>query len=75
MKTRQPLFVPDALAHEKWNSNPDIELGMTSYLGFPITWPNGDIFGTICVLDNKRNVTTTSVESCFCTAVMCCKQT
>jgi PAS domain S-box-containing protein len=28
---------------------------MTSYLGFPITWPNGDVFGTICVLDNKRN--------------------
>jgi len=55
MKTRQPLFVPDALADEKWNSNPDIKLGMTSYLGFPITWPNGDIFGTICVLDNKRN--------------------
>src|SRR5260370_20779253 len=55
MKTRQPLFVPDALADEKWNSNPDIKLGMTSYLGFPITWPNGDICGTICVLDNKRN--------------------
>lgn len=55
MKTRQPLFVPDALADEKWNSNPDIKLGMTSYLGFPITWPNGNIFGTICVLDNKRN--------------------
>ena len=29
--------------------------GMTSYLGFPITWPNGDIFGTICVLDCKRH--------------------
>jgi GAF domain-containing protein len=55
MKTRQPLFVPDALADEKWNSNPDIKLGMTSYRGFPIRWPNGDIFGTICVLDNKRN--------------------
>ncbi|HEX8892566.1 MAG TPA: PAS domain S-box protein, partial [Terriglobales bacterium] len=55
MKTRQPLTVPDALADEKWSSNPDIRLGMTSYLGFPIAWPSGDIFGTICVLDNKRN--------------------
>src|ERR1700739_3318751 len=36
-------------------SNPDIKLGMTSYLGFPITWPNGDIFGTICVLDSKSH--------------------
>src|SRR6516164_7249003 len=55
MRTRQPLVVPDALADEEWKSNPDIKLGMTSYLGFPITWPNGDVFGTICVLDNKRN--------------------
>lgn len=54
MKTRQPLSVPDALADEEWQSNPDIELGMISYLGFPIAWPNGEIFGTICVLDEKK---------------------
>ena len=55
MKTRRPLLVPDALADEDWKSNPDIKLGMISYLGFPITWPHGEIFGTICVLDNKKN--------------------
>ena len=55
MKTRQPLLVPDALQDEEWKSNPDIKLGMISYLGFPITWPDGSIFGTICVLDNKSN--------------------
>src|SRR5215469_3140729 len=55
MKTRQALLVPDALADEEWKSNPDIKLGMISYLGFPVAWPDGRIFGTICVLDNKRN--------------------
>jgi formate hydrogenlyase transcriptional activator len=55
MRTRQPLLVPDALADEEWKSNPDIKLGMISYLGFPIAWPNGEIFGTICALDNKKN--------------------
>ena len=55
MKTRQPLLVPDALRDEEWKSNPDIKLGMISYLGFPISWPDGEIFGTICVLDNKGN--------------------
>jgi formate hydrogenlyase transcriptional activator len=55
MKTRQLLSVPDALVDEEWKSNPDIKLGMISYLGLPIAWPNGDIFGTICVLDDKKN--------------------
>jgi PAS domain S-box-containing protein len=55
MKTRQPLLVPDALQDEEWRSNPDVKLGMISYLGFPIAWPDGQIFGTICVLDDKRN--------------------
>jgi PAS domain S-box-containing protein len=55
MKTRQPLLVPDALQAEEWKSNPDIQLGMISYLGVPISWPDGKVFGTICVLDSKRN--------------------
>jgi PAS domain S-box-containing protein len=49
------LLVPDALADQEWNANPDIKLGMISYMGFPVAWPNGDIFGTICVLDSRRN--------------------
>jgi len=55
MKTRQPLLVPDALRDEQWQSNPDIKLGMISYLGVPIIWPDGEVFGTICVLDKKPN--------------------
>ena len=56
MKTRQSLLVPDALRDEEWKSNPDIKLGMISYLGFPVVWPDGQIFGTICVLDRKREL-------------------
>ena len=55
MKTRQLLLVPDALADQEWIANPDIKLGMISYMGVPVAWPNGDIFGTICVLDAKPN--------------------
>jgi PAS domain S-box-containing protein len=55
MKTRQMLRVTNALEDEAWQANPDIKLGMISYLGFPLAWPNGDIFGIICVLDNKQN--------------------
>src|SRR5467141_1520147 len=55
LKTGQPLLVPDALENEAWKANPHVRLGMISYLGVPIGWPNGRIFGTICVRDNKRN--------------------
>jgi PAS domain S-box-containing protein len=55
MKTRQPLLVPDARRDERWKSSPDIKRGMVSYLGVPISWPNGEIFGTICVYDDKGN--------------------
>jgi len=55
MATRSELLVPNALEDPTWDHNPDIELGMIAYLGLPLEWPNGDIFGTICVLDNKTN--------------------
>ena len=55
LKTGQPLLVPDALENEAWKANPHVRRGMISYLGFPIGWPDGRLFGTICVRDNKRN--------------------
>lgn len=52
---QQALEVPCALTDHEWNSNPDIKLGMIAYCGFPINWPNGIPFGTICVLDTQVN--------------------
>ena len=56
IKTKDKLLIPNATTDEKWKANPDIKLGMISYLGFPILFPTGEVFGTICVLDNKENV-------------------
>lgn len=55
IKTQGKLHVPNALADPDWDHNPDIKLGMISYMGFPIVLPSGDVFGTICVLDSKEN--------------------
>lgn len=55
MSTRRKLLIPNALENPDWAHNPDIELGMISYYGFPLNWPNGETFGTICILDNKNN--------------------
>lgn len=55
IKTQRKLLVPNALKNTNWDKNPDIKLGMIAYCGFPINFPNGTPFGTICVLDNKEN--------------------
>lgn len=49
------LAIPNALVDEDWKENPDIELGMISYLGVPIRWPDEAPFGTLCILDNKEH--------------------
>ena len=53
MATRSPLHVPNALNDPDWKNNPDVELDVISYLGIPLIWPDGSVFGTICVLDGK----------------------
>lgn len=55
IKTQNKLLVTNALMDEKWNKNPDIKLGMISYLGVPINFPDNSPFGTLCILDNKEN--------------------
>ena len=57
------LLVPDALSDPDWKDNPDVKLDMISYLGFPILFPDGKPFGTICVLDNKRNSYSETAEA------------
>lgn len=55
MSTRAELLVRDATAAAEWRDNPDMEFGMSFYLGFPLLWPDGRVFGTICVLDRSDN--------------------
>jgi PAS domain S-box-containing protein len=55
IKNCEPLLVANALEDEQWRSAPETQVGMVSYLGFPVLWPDGHMFGTICVLDDKTN--------------------
>jgi PAS domain S-box-containing protein len=55
IKTREPLLVANAREDDRWTSAPEIQVGMVSYLGFPVLYPDGRMFGTICVLDDKAN--------------------
>ena len=66
IRNRQKLLVPDALADEEWKNNPDVKLGLISYLGFPIILPDGSVFGTICILDRKKNSYSKTFEKLIC---------
>ena len=37
--TRERLHIPNALTDPNWDHNPDLRLGMISYLGHPLLWP------------------------------------
>lgn len=63
INTQNKLLIPNALKSEKWKNNPDIKLNMISYLGFPINYPNGDVFGTFCILDSQENGYSTTIEN------------
>lgn len=52
---QQTLFVANANETPEWKDKYDAQLGMINYLGVPVTWPNGDAFGTLCVLDTKTH--------------------
>ncbi len=55
IENRSELLVRDAWSDPEWCDNQDLEHGMSFYLGLPIAWPDGALFGTICVLDRHDN--------------------
>ena len=52
VETGSPLYVKQATNMPEWDTNPEVsDDNFNSYLGVPILWPDGQIFGTICVMD------------------------
>lgn len=49
------LYAPNAPEIDSWADAPAVENGpVVSYLGEPIFWPDGTVFGTICSIDVKE---------------------
>lgn len=48
------LYVNSAATNDKWKcATPVSEGPVRSYLGYPIYWPDGSVFGSFCVIDTK----------------------
>ena len=55
VEQNQPLYVKSATELAEWQTNPEVSKDrFNSYLGMPIYWPNGEPFGTICVMDFEK---------------------
>ncbi|WP_428775369.1 sensor domain-containing phosphodiesterase [Vibrio sp.] len=63
LQQQKQLLVEDARIDRDWLNNPDIKLGMVAYCGLPINWPDGQPFGTLCILDSKRNPFSNSAKA------------
>ena len=50
---RERMVVEDIGLSDYWRNNPHAKLGMRSYIGVPIRWEDGELFGTFCMLDGK----------------------
>lgn len=49
---KRELYVPDARADIRWANHQEVtQAGFISYLGTPIYWPSGLMFGSLCVQD------------------------
>lgn len=54
VETNDKLYVKDALNDDEWANVPPVAQGpVRSYLGYPLLWPDGSLFGSFCVIDNK----------------------
>ncbi|GAB3245022.1 sensor histidine kinase [Chitinimonas naiadis] len=53
IRRREPLLVKDARLQPDMADNPTACLGLIFYYGLPIRRENGEIFGTICILDDQ----------------------
>lgn len=62
---RGELVVEDAACDPDWADNDDMEYGMSFYVGYPLYWPDRRVFGTICVLDKKRNQKALMFRECL----------
>lgn len=54
VETNDKVYVNDAEASKEWCSCPPVADGpVRSYLGYPLYWPDGSLFGSFCIIDTK----------------------
>jgi PAS domain S-box-containing protein len=65
VQQKKPVLIPNILK-ETDETNKDTALGMVSYMGVPLLWPDGEVFGTMSLLDSKEHTYTPRFENLIC---------
>lgn len=55
IRARSLVKIPDATEDPAWRDSPLVTQGLVSYLGMPLLWPDGEVFGCVCVMDSRAN--------------------
>ncbi len=63
LQSQDRVLVVDARKDERWMHAPEVDHGLVSYLGYPLLLPNGEVFGTLCLHDDKENEYSQEIDS------------
>lgn len=54
LKNKSILEIENADKNKIWENTSEYQIGLKSYLGYPIFWPNQELYGTICIHDQQE---------------------
>lgn len=53
---QKEMVITNATQDPLWEKDARTKIEMISYMGVPLNWPDGEVFGTLCMLDRKENM-------------------
>jgi PAS domain S-box-containing protein len=65
VQQKEPLLIPNIFKATS-GANKDTDMGMISYMGVPLFWPDNELFGTMSLLDSKEHTYTPRFENLIC---------
>ncbi|HMA66581.1 MAG TPA: GAF domain-containing protein, partial [Desulfosalsimonadaceae bacterium] len=63
IEAKDLVLVEDARTTERWYQAPELAHKLVSYMGYPLFLPHGEVFGTICIHDDKQNPYSADIQS------------